>query len=365
MINLYFFGWPGFVGGASTRLWHLLELLAETKRYRIRVIANNKEEMNVSRKDWCWKNWLNDRSISYMEWDGSKNWLLLQENGYAISLCNEFFLREQLEPLRKAGFKIVWSNEMMWFHARELEHLAAGRIDHYLYVSNTQRSVLSPIVDKVICSGNGIKYESDCREYTIGNYINPVYFPYVDRTFNKNCVTIGRCSRPDPLKFPDDFPEFYESLAVPARFAVMGWDAQMGKKYAGHYFDHRWTFYPQGSLDTHTFYGCLDFYVFNTGTRFRESWGRSVIEAMLTGCIPFLDFGPGHGYEEILWDKDDRTFRERGIFPCHNWWDYSTWLQLLTENESERKRLSLAARATALKICDKQKQLKAWEEIFI
>ncbi len=128
-----------------------------------------------------------------------------------------------------------------------------------------------------------------------GNYIDPAEFPFRDRTGESSAgqpLVVGRLSRPDPHKFPPDFPQFYEDLGLKnPEFRVMGWNDEMAARWPGRRFDERWKLLAPLAEPTAQFLQGLDLFVYSLHARFRESWGRVVVEAMLTGAIPLLPAG--------------------------------------------------------------------------
>ena len=79
---------------------------------------------------------------------------------------------------------------MMWHHKGELDAVNKGIIDKVLYTSEIQKQKLSP------------KYGN--LPFTItGNYINAEFFPRLERE-ERNHIGIGRLSRPDPDKYPEN-----------------------------------------------------------------------------------------------------------------------------------------------------------------
>src|SRR5947207_498559 len=104
-LNLYLFGIPGKVGGASTKIRHLIYLLKDV--FQITVILNSSA-------------WLkNDEVTSFLKCQGVRYCLLKdlpqQLHGIALVICElDFFSTRQHEEVKRRGLKLVFSNEMMW-----------------------------------------------------------------------------------------------------------------------------------------------------------------------------------------------------------------------------------------------------------
>lgn len=215
--NLFIFGWPSFVGGADTKLAHLLLLLHQ--RFLITVVPNENRHLHNT----TWTKSLEKRGIKYAMLER----LPPKLNGLGLSMCNDcFFVQRIAHRAKERGLKIIWSSEMMWHHQGELDAVKEGVIDKVLYTSEFQKCCLEP--------GYG-----NLPSIITGNYIDPSLFPFKKR--QNVTFTIGRLSRPAWEKYPEDFPVFYEALKLPeVRFRVMAWNHQLKNKYRWHSFDHRW-----------------------------------------------------------------------------------------------------------------------------
>ncbi len=61
-----------------------------------------------------------------------------------------------------------------------------------------------------------------------------------------------------------------------------------------------WELLPPGAEDVNDFLHSLDFYVYDTGPGLRESWGRAVVEAMLTGLPVLIPADRRHHLHELV-----------------------------------------------------------------
>src|ERR1051325_9706764 len=68
----------------------------------------------------------------------------------------------------------------------------------------------------------------------------------------------------------------------------MAWSEEMARVYRRHRFDARWDLLPKETESQVKFLHSLDLFVYSLGPNFSESWGRSVVEAMLTGAVPLV-----------------------------------------------------------------------------
>ena len=117
-------------------------------------------------------------------------------------------------------------------------------------------------------------------------------------------------------------------LALPDRVSAI---------YQQHRFDARWDLLEKEAESQVEFLHSLDLFVYSRGPNFRESWGRSTLEAMVTGCVPLVPKGGGHHLENLVphgkagfLSASDDEFRER--------------VARLRSDVTLRKKLSRAAR---------------------
>jgi hypothetical protein len=263
--------------------------------------------------------------------------------GFALSLCNDHFFTGGIAARAKErGLKVIWSSEMMWHHAGELDAVKQGLVDKVLYTSEIQR--------KALAEGYG-----NLPGAITGNYIEPGRFPFRER--RNSTFTIGRLSRADPAKYPEDFPVFYECLGMgDVRFRVMAWSEELRAKYAWHRFGDRWTLLEAEAEPQLQFLHSLDLFIYPLGQRFVESWGRSTVEAMLTGAIPLVP--PGHHLENLI---------EHGKsgFVCHDFVEYQKHAQRLSRDFGERRRMARQCRDHAEQaLCNATEHLRVWKEVF-
>src|SRR4051812_37354973 len=157
---LYLFNWPSNVGGADTKVTHLLLLLH--RDFDITVVPNRREQLLQLR----WRKFLKELGVKAA---------LLAElprklRGTALSLCNgEFFAGGIVGEARARGLRIVWSSEMMWHHPGEIAAAVCGLIDQVLYVSEVQRAALA-------------RWYGNLPSAVTGNYIAPEMFPFAERS---------------------------------------------------------------------------------------------------------------------------------------------------------------------------------------
>jgi glycosyltransferase involved in cell wall biosynthesis len=331
--SVWIFGWPGFVGGADTKLHHLLLLLHA--HCHLTVVPNDARLLQMP----FWTGLMDRLGVKYALLES----LPPRLEGFALALCNESFFTDRIaHRARERGLKIVWSGEMMWPLAGEVEGVREGLVDKVLYVSELQRARLSP-------EHNRVSWQ------IAGNYVEPDQFPFVER--RNPTFTIGRLSRPAPEKYPEDFPVFYERLELPeVRFRVMAWDEALAHKYRWHRFDRRWELLPSEADSQLGFLHSLDLFVYPLGHRFVESWGRSTVEAMLTGCVPLVP--TGHHLENLV------VHGETG-YVCSDFLEWKEQARNLCLDYGLRRRMAHQCREHAeQKLCNREEHLRTWLSVF-
>jgi hypothetical protein len=141
---------------------------------------------------------------------------------------------------------------------------------------------------------------------------------------------LGRLSRPDPAKYPLDFPVFYEELGLgEVRYRVIAWSPEVAKQYRWHRFGPEWELLPPRKESALRFLHSLDVFLYPLGHRIKESWGRAVVEAMLTGCVPVVP--EGHQLHELVVSSFSRT-RSSSAVTC------SIWARIAGQSGSSRSK---------------------------
>jgi len=268
--------------------------------------------------------------------------------GTALALSNQRFFSERIAHRAKAkGLRVIWSSEMMWHHPGELDAVAEGVVDCVLYNSEFNREALQ---------GAYLSRKPGLAQNTIGNYVDPEQFPLRTRASGSR-FCIGRLSRPDPLKYPADFPAFYEGLGLRApSYRVMAWSTELAARYRHHRFGSDWQLLSPNQESQLDFLSTLDAFVFPLGEGYREAWGRAVVEAMLTG-LPVV-VPTGHHFGSYL------LHGETG-FVCDEREEWARACRALEDAPALRLAVGRAAHAFARDVlCDRATQLLRWREVF-
>jgi glycosyltransferase involved in cell wall biosynthesis len=329
--NLYLFGVPGKLGGAATKITHLVKLLHSA--FQLTVVVPTIA---------FWK----DKDVKQLTEPYSVRVVLLKDlpkklEGVALGICElHFFSSGSAREAKARGLKLVWSNEMMWPFKGEAEAVKEGLIDRVLFVSEFQTSAFAEMYRGV-------------PSVNVGNYIDPD--DYIWRERKNPAFTLGRLSRPDVHKYPLDFPVFYEELGLEeARYRVMAWSQELQKQYRWHHFGPEWELLSANKESALKFLYSLDVFLYPLGHRIKESWGRAVVEAMLTGCVPVVP--AGHHFHKLM------AHGESG-FICQEYREFKACVRELYEDCRLRMKISRQCADHAREnLCNPEKHRQVWME---
>lgn len=389
--KVYLFNWPCPVGGAGTKVTHLLRLLAN--EYDWTCVPNTEEQY----ADVKVRRWLSRWGIKAARWEDLPRRL----DGWGLCICNTWWLLEgRAVEARQRGLRLIWSSEMMWHHMAELGAAGAGVLDAVLFTGAAQRHALAqgyaqmaggtagqltramrqpraaePALRDTVLSGK----LGSLRWAETGNYIDPACYRWRDRSRGAGKggeFVIGRLSRAAVEKFPDDFPQSYEGLGLrgAVRARVMAWSEALAARWPE--LDHvrkkklerrtalskrrhgmRWDLLPAMAEEPAAFLRSLDVFVYELGPHCRESWGRSTVEAMLCGAVPLVPRGGGHHLEHLV---------RHGVagFLCADRGEFAEYARLLQEDAPRRFQMSRQAREWAEhELCNADRHRRMWREV--
>jgi hypothetical protein len=278
--------------------------------------------------------WIESRGMRAARWADLPRKLA----GTALALCNIPFLTDgRAAEAKGRGLRVAWGGEMMWAIPGELGALAAGLVDTVLFTGDLQRDALTPAFLTALGGAKSGKLPApslrrmphqlhlkhpkshpahggaqgvlrgkcgSVRWATVGNFVNPDAFPFVDRSRRRKGapLVIGRLSRADWSKYPANFPETYERLDLPndTRFRVMAWSPELKKRWPDWRPSKQWKLLPAMAERPAKFLQSLDLFVYDTHKTFAESWGRAIVEAMLSGALPILPLNLKHHFTQMV-----------------------------------------------------------------
>ena len=328
--KLFLIGTPSKVGGAATKIRHLLPLLQHS--FEITVVFLERAWFKEGEVMGYIKS-LGLKAIAFEDIPRSPG-------SQALVVCEpKIFTSGAVKKLKTKGLRVVFSNEMMFPFEGEAEAVQEGLIDKVLFVSDFQQRVFSQM------------YQGVSQALT-GNFVDPDEFPFKSR---RNPVfTLGRLSRADVEKFPLDFPVFYEELGLkPVRYRVMAWNDSLSQAFSWHKFGPEWDLIPARRETAVAFLHSLNAFVYPLGHRVHESWGRSTVEAMLTGAIPVVP--TGHQFHNLM------THRESGYI-CETFEDFRNAVAELHDDHSHYTRMAHATAEHAREeLCNPRTHRELWE----
>jgi glycosyltransferase involved in cell wall biosynthesis len=135
----------------------------------------------------------------------------------------------------------------------------------------------------------------------------------------------------------------------------MAWSEELTRLYAAERFRGRWELLHKEAEPPVEFLHSLDLFVYDLGPRFSESWGRAVVEAMLTGCVPLVSGDSRHHLRALV---------PHGVggFLCSTPEEWQECAQRLRRDESLRRKMSRAARQfVEEQLCGARQHLATWE----
>jgi len=136
-------------------------------------------------------------------------------------------------------------------------------------------------------------------------------------------LKIGRYSRDTPVKFPETrelMLEIYPSDGHEVH--VLGGEKSVNLLFDGTVIPKNWHLYPYGHFSTRKFLESIDVFLYFDNSVIVEAFGRSILEAMSSGCVLVLPkkfeevFGPGPIYCESVQVQHEleRLQRDRDYF---------------------------------------------------
>ena len=344
-MNFYFFQWPSKVGGADTRIRDLMLLLLEEKKHRIICVPNDD---GWYKSDNMTRMFFESKGVVFKLPEKLKNYKAKPED-IAVSCCNFNLFTEwhRIQQIKDCGFKFIWMNDMMWHSPEEMKAVKEGYIDAILYTSEFHYMRIG---------GDVKKTNPSVKNFKIDNYFSPINHKFIKREA-KSVFTIGKHSRPDWAKYSENFPLFYEDLGLQnAKFLVMGWGDNQKEKWKWHKFDKsKWSVLPTDNMPVYDFLGKLDTYVYNSHYKFVENQSRAIVEAAMSG-LPIV--APNR------YNFPTQIFHERTGFLWDSYEQCQAYCRFLEKDPIERLKMGDRASRLAFEIwCDKEKQLRQWDDV--
>jgi len=339
---IYVIGYPSYVGGADTELWHTLRLW-RTAGMNVRIIPT--WHANTE-----WKPRLESIGISTCQIGGPENLASIPDlaGSTVISFCNGDFLN-CVERLKQLDCRVVWANCMTWIFPKEIDHYEKhGPFDGYIFQSEYQRQELFPKLTKF-----GVT-EDQCRlirgAFAFDEFpFNPL--PHCPR----EPFVFGRIARPDLDKWSSNLWPIYRAVQYSNKQAkVMAWSQALTQK-CGAPPEWALALAPNAEPSRKFMSDLHCMFPINGGAR--ENWPRSGLEAMAVG-VPIVaqrEWGwcemVEHGVTGFLGGDD-----------C----ELAHYAAVLAHDEELRLHMAeQARRRLATKLADPATLLSQWKELLI
>ena len=346
MNDIWVAGCPSFMGGADTELLHQIYLW-RMNGYIVNIVPNGGPRSvpdnikPVLKQLHC---------NTFMHYNG------IFRNKTVVNYCNGPAL-ERLEVDSRPAYrfkKYIFFNCMTWVFEKEIEHIRKGNITHLGMISKYQMAYLMKAY-----------YEKLPDIFSTEKFPQVFFYtPYFDITgFNKSNIVkdyigFGRISRDDPAKFSTDCWKIFNNISSPKpkKVFVLGISDKVLEKIGKPPPEMDFMFWSPGAITIDDFYSRIDVLIHKTGGS-RESFGRTILEAMAYGVIPIVE--RDYAFPEIL----GGTIYENEL----------DWLMCSTSDEMSYKASHLAFNPELmehykvilnehlkLKFCNKEECINQW-----
>jgi hypothetical protein len=303
--TVFALGYPGDVGGANTELWHTVNLW---RLSGIEVVL-----VPSGPADPAWRSRLEAigcRTVEPADRETGDNPHLPERPGgcfaqmgtvpffrggmdflrgqIVVGMCNSQFLA--LGPrLTQLGCRTVWVSCMNWlFPAERLLYSQCGPFDRHVFQSRYQRDQLVPQLRRF-----GLLPE---QERLIRGALCAEQLPFQPLPHTAGAAFhIGRISRAEPDKFPQNLWQTYARVPHPVKAEVLGWSRDVEAKTGP---PPRWAkCLAAGAEPVPAFLQRLHAMVLPGGAAV-ENWPRVGLEAMAAG-VPLVVEARG-GWTEMI-----------------------------------------------------------------
>ena len=109
------------------------------------------------------------------------------------------------------------------------------------------------------------------------------------RPWEHPTARVGRYSRDNAMKFPETRQSLLDTYTHPdVEVSMMGATRQVPQLLDGHPMPASWTLLDQGQVPVREFLRTVDFFVYFDNPVSHEAFGRSILEAIASGCLVVL-----------------------------------------------------------------------------
>lgn len=332
-------GYPSLFGGADTELDHNIDLWR----------ANSIDVHLVPLTSWCdpaIRALCNARGCVTHAYEPG-----IFKGRTVVSFCNGEFL-SQLPAIVASGRPrlVVWFNCMTWTFPDEVVAHANGWIDLHGFVSQYQRGMLKPELERHRPVSELAGYRPF---YSLENASQAIRFAYREP---QDWFALGRVSRDDAGKFAQDtWNIFYKVCApVPTKVFMLGYGENAHGRCGPAPAGLDWQTWTPNAIPVQEIYGLLHAIIHKTGGS-RESYCRVVPEAYAAG-VPLVV-------------EDDFAFPELVVNGVTGWLcrssdEMSFRASQLAFDEPSRKRMIMAGHNHLREeIASPSKCWETWREV--
>jgi len=201
-----------------------------------------------------------------------------------ISYCNGVFL-SSLKEIMQLGKprKILWGNCMCFLFPLEIEAHKNKWIDKFIFVSDFQKSILKPQLEKY----NPVDELEGYKPYfDPNNVVQQIAFNYREP---KEWFAVGRISRDDGAKYSSDMWSIFNKVCVPKKKKVfiLGYGPNAKKKCGIPPNGLDWQTWEPNAVPIKQLYNILHAIIHKVEKNCRESYCRIVPECFGFG-VPII-----------------------------------------------------------------------------
>ena len=332
-------GYPSFFGGADTELSHMIDLwrMHEVDVNLVPMFGEDQKMRAIMDKLGC-------KTHKYKPdiFKGKK----------VVSLCNGEFLKALPEIMSKGKPEmVIWFNCMTYTFPNEIIAHKNGWLNLHGFVSNYQKSLLKPSLEKFA----PVSVLEGYRPYfNLKNEAQQVDFNYREP---KDWFALGRISRDDGAKYSSDMWNIFYKVCTPKqkKVFILGFGANAFKKTGSAPAGLDWQTWLPNEVPVKQIYNLLHCVVHKTGGS-RESYCRIVPECYAYG-VPIIV-------------EDDYAFPDLVIngetgYRCKTSDEMSYRASELAFNEEKRKKIIHNARNyLENEIASPAKCWEPWKKLF-
>jgi glycosyltransferase involved in cell wall biosynthesis len=255
-------GYPGFLGGSETELYNNI-LLWRMKGVQVNLVPLFSPDPSMVKR--CTELGCLTHIYDHRIFKGR----------LVVSFCCKEFL-DLLPFIINEGKPeaVIWFNCMTWLFSGEIIAHQNKWIDYFGFVSEYQKSLLYPELEKI----NPVR---DLKSYAPYFHLESEMFRCADI---RDKFTVGRCSRDDASKYPFDLWRIFYKISspVPVKSVIMGWGNNAIRKCGFPPMGTDWEGIAPNQMPVREFYRKVDCVIHKTGGS-RESYCRIVPEAYAYG----------------------------------------------------------------------------------